>query len=349
MTSRREFLKTTAWTAAASGLAAAGLASTALAAEPIKRRQKSPFMKLSLAAYSFNRFLPRNWPTTRDGNPTMTLLDFIDFCAEQNLDACELTSYYFPAVEIADGTLTSGTTISVDAVDDAGSQNITSTKAVSALKQIVPHDFLMQVKARTYHAGLDISGTAIGNDFCVPEGEKRDFQLQMTRQWIDYSAIMGAPVIRIFAGNVPRGDDEAAALDRCVSAINESLKYAAKKGVVLALENHGGITATPEQLLAIVDRVDESPWFGVNFDSGNFRTADPYGDLEKIAPYAVNAQLKVSIHPEGKPEERADMGRLVQILKDVGYRGYVVLEYEEKDDPKESIPKVLDELREAIA
>jgi sugar phosphate isomerase/epimerase len=218
----------------------------------------------------------------------------------------------------------------------------------SPFNQVVPNDFLMQVKARTYHAGLDISGTAIGNDFCVPEGEKRDFQLQMTRQWIDYSALMGAPVIRIFAGNVPRGDDEAAALDRCVSAINESLKYAAQKGVVLALENHGGITATPEQLLAIVERVDDSPWFGVNFDSGNFHTADPYGDLEKIAPYTVNAQLKVSIHPEGQDRQKADLGRIVQMLKDVGYRGYIVLEYEERDDPKEGIPKVLDELREAI-
>lgn len=349
MTSRREFLKTTAWTAAASGLATAGLTSTAPAAEAVKRTVDRPFMKLSLAAYSFNRFLPRNWPTSRDGNPTMTLLDFIDFCAEQDLDACELTSYYFPAAEIADDTLTSGTTIPVDAVDDAGSQKLAAATAVSPLKQVVPHNYLMQVKARTYHAGLDISGTAIGNDFCVAEEGKRSFQLGMTRQWIDYAAAMGAPVIRIFAGKVPKGDTEAAALDRCVAGINESLKYAAQKGVVLALENHGGITATPEQLLAIVERVDESPWFGINFDSGNFHTADPYGDLEKIAPYTVNAQLKVSIHPAGQGRQKADLGRIVQMLKDVGYRGYIVLEYEEKDDPKESIPKVLNELREAIA
>jgi len=309
-------------------------------------------MKLSLAAYSFNRFLPRNWPTHRDGNPTMTLLDFIDFCAEQNLDACELTSYYFPVKEVAQDTLTSGTTISTGpdgAFDSEVSRVVASTQAVSPLQSIVPHDYLMQVKQRTFHAGLDISGTAIGNDFCVAEGEKRDFQLQMARLWIDYAAAIGAPVIRIFAGKVPKGDTEAAALDRCVAGINESLQYAAEKGVVLALENHGGITATPEQLLAIVGRIDDSPWFGVNFDSGNFKTADPYGDLEKIAPYAVNAQLKVSLHPEGKETERADMGRLVQMLKDVGYRGYVVLEYEEKDDPWKSIPPVLDELRNLIA
>src|SRR5690606_10217962 len=98
--------------------------------------------------------------------------------------------------------------------------------------------------------------------------------------------------IRIFAGRIAKGSSEAEALDLCVAGIEESLKYAAQKGVILALENHGGITSTPDQLLAIVKRVSPSPWFGVNFDSGNFRTDDPYGDLARIAPYAVNAQIK---------------------------------------------------------
>ncbi|MGE0376280.1 MAG: sugar phosphate isomerase/epimerase family protein, partial [Planctomycetaceae bacterium] len=173
----------------------------------------------------------------------------------------------------------------------------------------------------------------------------REAQQQMTRQWIDYAATMGAPVIRIFAGGVPSGDSEAAALDRCVAGINQSLEYATQKGVALALENHGGITATAEQLLAIVRRVEDSPWFGVNFDSGNFHTADPYAAMAMIAPYAINAQLKVSIHPQGGERQRADLGRIVDILRSARYRGYIVLEYEEQTDPRESIPPLLKELR----
>ncbi len=283
---------------------------SASAAQPIARNGSS-HMKLSLAAYSFHRFLTQSWPKPRGNAGEMTLLDFIDFCAEQNLDGCELTSYYFPAE--------------------------------------ISQEYLMQIKERTFRLGLDISGTAIGNNFCLPDGADREFQLQMTRQWIDYAATMGAPVIRIFAGYVPKGDTEAEALDRCVAGINQSLEYAADKGVALALENHGGITATPEQLLAIVERVDDSPWFGVNFDSGNFRTADPYAALEQIAPYAINAQVKVSVHPEGGERQRADLSRIVGILKSAGYRGYVVLEYEEKTSPRESIPPVLQELRGLIA
>ncbi|WP_417851159.1 sugar phosphate isomerase/epimerase family protein [Thalassoglobus sp.] len=303
--SRREFLA-----ASSASVAMLGMAGTSLAAQPIQRTGK-PYMKLSLAAYSFNRYLPRNWPTPRDSESSMELTDFIDFCAEMNLDGTELTSYYFP--------------------------------------EKVTQEYLMAIKAQTFRLGLDISGTAIGNDFCLPEGPARDAQLEMTRHWIDYSATMGAPVIRIFAGKIPKGDTEEAALERCTAGINESVAYAAKKGVVLALENHGGITSTPEQLLSIVSNVDDSPFFGVNFDSGNFHTADPYGDLEKIAAYAVNAQVKVAINPNNKGKKPADFKRIISILKQANYRGYVVLEYEEKDDPKVEIPKYLDELRELIA
>ena len=292
-------------------LAAGGLAAVpafSKAAEPPVRNGK-PHMKLSLAAYSFSRFLQQNWPRPRGGEGEMTLDDFIEFCAEMDLDGTELTSYYFPAE--------------------------------------VTHEYLMHLKELTFRLGLDISGTAIGNNFCLPEGEARDFELEMTRKWIDYAAVMGAPVIRIFAGSIPKGDTEEAALDRCVAGINESLEYAAGKGVVLALENHGGITSTPDQILSIVERVDDSPWFGVNFDSGNFHTDDPYADLERIAPYAVNAQLKVVITVAGERQE-PDMARMVGILKDAGYRGYVVLEYEE-DDPHGEIPRYIEELRGLIS
>jgi sugar phosphate isomerase/epimerase len=101
-------------------------------------------------------------------------------------------------------------------------------------------------------------------------------------------------------------------------------------------------------MLRIVEGVEDSRWFGVNFDSGNFRTDDPYRDLAKIAPYAINAQVKVAVAPNGNKEE-ADLKRIVGILKDAGYRGYVVLEYEEPDDPRTMIPRYIDELRELIA
>ncbi|HWL09217.1 MAG TPA: sugar phosphate isomerase/epimerase family protein [Planctomicrobium sp.] len=304
---RRGFLQAAALGAMTSGLAASGL--TASAAQPIVRTGK-PYFKLSLAAYSFNRQLSRFWPQPTNKPGTMTLSDFINFAAGQNVDAVELTSYYFP--------------------------NPLASADLIALKE------------QTFRLGLDISGTAIGNDFCLPAGEKRDEQLALCRQWIDHAADLGAPVIRIFAGKVPKGDQEEAAIARCVEGINASLQHAAKRGVILALENHHGITATSDQILKIVEQVEPSPWFGINFDSGNFHTADPYADLEKIAPYTVNAQIKLVMKsPDGK-KSPADLKRVVSILRQANYRGYIVLEYEEPEDPYVEIPKALDRLRELI-
>lgn len=304
--SRREFLTHCGLAAGATALA---LANPSTAADPPARNGKC-HMKLSLAAYSFNKFLPNRDRSTPEqaAAAKMRLEDFIQFCADQNLDGTELTSYYFP-------------------------------KEFST-------SYLMKIKEQTFRLGLDISGTAIGNDFCKPAGEAWDKQLGLTREWIDHSATMGAPVIRIFAGNVPKGDTEAAAFERCVAGINKSLEYAAEKGVFLALENHGGITGTAEQLLKIVKAVSPSPWFGVNLDGGNFHGADVYAELEQIAPYAINAQVKVSVAPNNK-KEPADLGRVIDILKKANYRGYVVLEYEEAD-PYGEIPKVLADLRKLI-
>lgn len=338
MTNRRDFLKAAAIAAGASLLPA--LPQSAIAADPIGR-PFGPKMKLSLAAYSF-RFRP-DYPTGLKTAPTeddasgmsMTLDGFIDYCASLGLDGTELTGYYFP--KFVQDTPIVRPPSSLDAEDPTARQ-----ARIDAAT-----DYINGLKNHAFRLGLDVSGTAIGNDFGVPEGPGWVAQINYCKDWIDRAAILGAPVIRIFAGKVPENDTEDKTIARCAAAINECLKYAARRGVFLALENHGGITSTPAQMLKIIEAVKPSPWFGINFDSGNFRTDDPYRDLALIAPYAINAQVKVAIAPNGK-KEPTDIARIIEILKNADYRGYVALEYEEPEDPKEQIPKYVDQLRKLI-
>jgi sugar phosphate isomerase/epimerase len=238
----------------------------------------------------------------------MTLDDFIDLAAGMDLDAVELTSYYFP--------------------------------------ETTP-DYLARLKGRCTRLGLDVSGTAVGNNFCVTDPEKRKQQLDLVKQWVEHTSRLGGKTIRIFAGTAEKGDPEDQARARCVEAIQEACDHAGKYGIYLALENHGGITATPEQILALVKAVKHD-WFGVNMDTGNFHTADPYADLEKIAPYAVVTQVKTEIQRPGMKKEDADLKRLVEILRAVNYRGYVALEYEAAEDPKAAVPGHVAALRKGV-
>lgn len=245
----------------------------------------------------------------REGKPpTMSMDQFADFAVGLNLGAIEPTSYYF-----AD----------------------TSEQA------------LAQFRARCTRLGLDISGTAVGNDFCKPQESALKNEIRAVKEWIDRAVILGAKTIRIFAGSVAKGDTEEAARRRCIDAIEEVCAYAGRWGILLALENHGGITSTAEQLLAIVQAV-KSPWFGVNLDTGNFHTADPYGDLAKVAPFAVVVQVKTEIQPKGQPKGPVDFGRIVSILRESGFRGYAALEYEAAEDPRTAVPKAIEQLRRAI-
>jgi sugar phosphate isomerase/epimerase len=284
-------------------IAGVALAGRSPAIEPIQRSGK-PHVKLSLAAYSFNRYMSLKGKTP----PTMTMDDFADFAVGIDLEAIEPTAYYF-----------------ADASDKA----------------------LSKFRGRCTRLGLDISGTAIGNDFCKADPAELRKQMEYTKQWIDHAAILGAKTIRIFAGTAPKSEPEESIRRRVVESFEEACEYAAKFGILLALENHGGITATIDQMLALVKAV-KSPWFGVNFDTGNFVTEDPYGDLTKLAPYAVVCQIKTEIQRKGQPKEPADLKRKLDILRGVGFRGYVALEYEAAEDPHTAVPKAIEALRKVL-
>ncbi|MFI4875660.1 MAG: sugar phosphate isomerase/epimerase family protein [Blastopirellula sp. JB062] len=243
-------------------------------------------------------------------NAKLTMADFIDDCAKMQLDGTELTSYYFPPG--------------------------------------VTPDQLRALKRQAFLLGLSVSGTAVGNDFGHPAGAERDQQIASVKTWIDNAAILSAPVIRIFAGHVKKGVSPEESHRLMVEGMEEVCDYAGKQGVFLALENHGGPTATADGLLKLVKAVD-SPWFGVNLDTGNFHSDDIYGDLARVAPYALNVQVKVVVSGPDRKKKPADLKRLAKILRDADYRGFVVLEYEENEDPRVECPKYVEQLRAALA
>ncbi len=239
----------------------------------------------------------------------MDLFDFIDWCAEMPLDGVELTSYYF--------------------------------------KPDFDNDYLQRLKRRAFEKGLTISGSAVRNNFCLPPGPEVDREIDHVRRWLDHAASLFAPHLRIFAGNVPDGASKSDAIGWVAQAIRELLPHAARRGVVLGLENHGGITARAADHLAICEAVGAHPWFGINLDTGNYRT-NPYEELALAAGRAVNVQFKAEIRDQEGESVAVDAERIRSILSQAGYRGWVALEYEAEADPFEEIPRLVSRLREVF-
>ncbi len=242
-------------------------------------------------------------------NPECTLEDFVRDCARFGLEGTEPTSYYFP--------------------------------------QPITDEYLCQLKALAFRLGLSISSTAVGNKFSLPPGEARDQQIAGVKKWIDHAALLGVPIIRIFSGNVRKGQTNEDAVRLAVEAIEECCEYAGKRGIFLGLENHGGLTTSADGMLEII-RAVSSPWFGAWMDTGNFHGGDIYAELDKIAPYTLHVQVKVFTSTPDHGRQPTDFHRLAKILKNVGYRGWICLEYEEAEDPRVACPPYIEKLREAF-
>jgi sugar phosphate isomerase/epimerase len=241
---------------------------------------------------------------------TMTLPAFLRICRTTGFDGVELTAYYFPTTERA---------------------------------------FLNEIKLLAHREGLAISGAAVGSDFVQPDVAKRDAHVAMTKEWIERSVILGAPTLRVFAGGIREGQSEAEGFQNVVACLQECAEVARRQGVLLALENHGGLTATAEGTLRLLRAVN-SPALGLNLDFGNFH-GDIYGQFEECAPYAVATHVKptATITP-GNPEtrERIDYHRVSDILTAAGYRGVLAMEYEEDEPAAEAVPRFAAVLRAAL-
>ncbi len=310
---RREFLKLTA----SAGLAAAVLPQAAQAAAGANafKRSGQPVLRLSLAAYSFRENFPimRGKAQKAAAGRETDMFKFADYCADQGCDGAEVTSYFFGAES---------------------------------------DDYLLKLKRHCFLRGIAISGTAIGNNFSLPTGPKLQEEIATTKKWIDRAALLGAPHVRVFAGNIPKEaakDLTRAAADKIViESLAECGEHAARKGVFLGLENHDSI-GSAATLLPMVKAVN-NPWVGVNLDSGNFRTPDPYKDFAECVPYSVKVQFKVELQPAGATaKQAADFKRFTKLLREGGYQGWVALEYEAKEDSAVAVPRYLRQMRELFA
>jgi L-ribulose-5-phosphate 3-epimerase len=141
------------------------------------------------------------------------------------------------------------------------------------------------------------------------------------------------------------------AFEQALKGIKETLKYAERKGIIITLENHGGVAATSKDLIRFSEAVD-SDCFKVNLDTGNFR-GKRYSQIKEVAPYVAHVHAKIYELKQNKYgkwfETTLNYNRILQILRKVNYHHYLSLEYEGKEEETLIVPKAVEFLKSTLS
>ncbi|WP_395092680.1 sugar phosphate isomerase/epimerase family protein [Armatimonas sp.] len=250
-------------------------------------------------------------------------------------------------------------------IDEAARLEVSGVEILHRQMDSEDNGYLQSLKRRAFLNGLDLICLSIHQDFVHPEPELRQQHIDHTLKCIELAYKLGIPCIRLNSGrwktiasfddlmdargNEPpiQGYTEDDAFGWCIESIQKCLDKCAECGVTLALENHWGLTRTPEGVLRVIDAVN-SPWLVGLMDTGNFRE-DLYENLEKMATYVRFVQAKTYFGGGEWYTLEMDYNRIAQILKAVNYSGYISLEMEGKEDPSTAVPKSIMLLKSAFA
>ncbi len=241
--------------------------------------------------------------------PRMTLEDFLRLAVELKLAAVDMTAYYFRSTGPA---------------------------------------YLASLRRLAYKSGLAFSGAACGVGLVHAGAEQRRQAQAQVRQWIETADRLGAPHLRVFAGKLPAGHRVSEAIGWVAEGLKAACDFAGRRGIMLGLEDHSGITQNAEVCLEILHRT-ASPWAGINLDITHFVAAsahDRYRQIEMCAPYATNTHIR----DEFDDRTPIDMDRIGRIFQRAGFKGYLSVEYERNsergEDPLTGVPKLIDKVRQ---
>jgi sugar phosphate isomerase/epimerase len=232
---------------------------------------------------------------------TMTISDLLDYCARVGFDGVDLTGYYFPGYPA------------------------------------VPSDeFIYEVKRKAFRLGLGISGTGVKNDFTWSDPKKRVDEKKLVKEWIVVAEKLGAPIVRIFAGTLSKEAFSWNEKLKWISEdINECAEFGKNHGVMIALQNHNDFIKTSSDVEKILKQVNHN-WVGLLLDIGSYHTPDPYIDIASCSKYAISWQLKEKVFVNDNQVD-TDYSRIIAIVRECGYRGFLPLETLGEGDPATKI------------
>lgn len=190
--------------------------------------------------------------------------------------------------------------------------------------------YLSELKKRTSDLGvknvlimIDAEG-ALGD----PDEAKRKQAVENHYKWVEAAKFLGCHSIRVNAQSSGSYDEQ---MRLAADGLRRLTEFGAKHDINVIVENHGGLSSNGQWLAAVIKRVDHPrcgtlPDFG-NFNLGEGKTYDRYQGVKELMPFAKGVSAKSMEFDEQGNETETDYRRMMKIVLDAGYRGYVGIEY----------------------
>lgn len=188
-----------------------------------------------------------------------------------------------------------------------------------------------------------------------PDKQERIQTVENHKKWIDAAAYLGCHSIRVNAASSGSYEEQQ---KLAADGLSRLADYGKKQDINILVENHGGLSSNAEWLVGVMEMVDDEN-VGTLPDFGNFiinretgEEYDRYKGVKMLMPYAKDVSAKSHAFNKKGEETQSDYLRLMKIVKDSGYRGFVGIEYEGSELPevdgviatKQLLLKVFDKL-----
>jgi sugar phosphate isomerase/epimerase len=226
-----------------------------------------------------------------------------------------------------DGMLQNGTPL-IDVPAQMAQHGITTLEVCHFHLPGTDAAYLQQLRHAVEAAGVELYSVLIdGGDIVAPDAEQRAADMQMTQEWIDIAAALGAQQVRVAAGRQPVTPD---VIQTSARNLRTCAEYARARGLRTITENWLITSEQPGDLLAILDGCDGA--VGLCADTGNAEaTPDKYATLEQLLPRASSVHFKAQYQPDGAINQD-DARRCTALMQQAGFDGVVTLIYDRKQN-----------------
>ena len=162
-----------------------------------------------------------------------------------------------------------------------------------------------------------------------PDEARRKQAVENHYKWVEAAKFLGCHSIRVNAGSGGTYEEQ---IDRAADGLARLSEFGAKHEMNVIVENHGGLSSNGEWLSSVMKKVGmvncgTLPDFG-NFNLGGGKTYDRYKGVKELMPFAKAVSAKSHDFNESGDEIHTDYRKMMQIVRDAGYFGYVGIEYE---------------------